>query len=99
MGYCIPPTPPKKAHLHPYSIDSTKKIQNIYFFFSFFSGKTFYFKINDQPIFFKGSNWIPADSFLETVTKSRIENLLQSAKDVNMNVLRVWGGGVKSLKL
>lgn len=61
-------------------------------------GKTFYFKINDQPIFFKGSNWIPADSFLETVTKSRIENLLQSAIDVNMNVLRVWGGGIYEME-
>ncbi|XP_076092568.1 beta-mannosidase-like isoform X1 [Mytilus galloprovincialis] len=61
-------------------------------------GTTFYFKINDQPVFFKGSNWIPADSFLDRVSKSRIENLLQSAKDANMNVLRVWGGGIYEME-
>jgi hypothetical protein len=92
---------PKKKCISTPIVLILQKNSKIFPFFSFlfFSGKTFYFKINDQPIFFKGSNWIPADSFLETVTKSRIENLLQSAKDVNMNVLRVWGGGVKSLKL
>ena len=47
-----------------------------------------------MPIFLKGSNWIPADSFQERITKDRIDNLLQSAKDVHMNALRVWGGGV-----
>lgn len=61
-------------------------------------GRTFYFKINGLPVFFKGSNWIPADSFLERVTQSRIDNLLQSAKDVNINVLRVWGGGIYEME-
>ncbi len=27
------------------------------------SGLTFYFAINDVPVFLKGSNWVPADSF------------------------------------
>ncbi|OWF41123.1 beta-mannosidase-like [Mizuhopecten yessoensis] len=57
-------------------------------------GRTFYFKINGRPIFFKGSNWIPADVFLDRVTPSYVNELLQAAADVNMNVLRVWGGGV-----
>ncbi|KAL5010698.1 hypothetical protein ScPMuIL_013003 [Solemya velum] len=57
-------------------------------------GREFYFVINGQSIFAKGSNWVPADSFLETVTRARIQNRLQSAKDVHMNMLRVWGGGV-----
>lgn len=47
-----------------------------------------------MPIFLKGSNWIPADSFQERVTKDRLRNLLQSAADVHMNAMRVWGGGV-----
>jgi hypothetical protein len=63
-----------------------------YVFFS--SGLSFYFRINNHPIFLKGSNWVPADSFPERVTKDRLRNYLQSAVDANMNCLRVWGGGV-----
>ncbi|XP_072351307.1 beta-mannosidase isoform X2 [Scyliorhinus torazame] len=57
-------------------------------------GLSFYFKINGVPIFLKGSNWIPADAFLDRVTFDVLQNLLQSAVDANMNALRVWGGGV-----
>lgn len=57
-------------------------------------GLTFYFKINELPIFLKGSNWIPADSFKESITESYLEWLMHSARQANMNVLRVWGGGV-----
>ncbi|KAM4052385.1 beta-mannosidase isoform 2-T2 [Anomaloglossus baeobatrachus] len=57
-------------------------------------GLSFYMKINGVPIFLKGSNWIPADSFQDRVTSDRLRNLLQSAVDANMNTLRVWGGGV-----
>lgn len=57
-------------------------------------GLSFYFRVNGVPFFAKGSNWIPADSFLERASPDYIENLLQSAKDANMNMLRVWGGGV-----
>ncbi|KFM71618.1 Beta-mannosidase, partial [Stegodyphus mimosarum] len=57
------------------------------------TGLSFYFQVNGIPFFAKGSNWIPADSFLERVTTEYIENLLQSAKGAHMNMLRVWGGG------
>ncbi|XP_072439843.1 beta-mannosidase isoform X1 [Chiloscyllium punctatum] len=57
-------------------------------------GLSFYFRINGLPVFLKGSNWIPADAFLDRVTFDVLENLLQSAVDANMNSLRVWGGGV-----
>ncbi|XP_014672055.1 PREDICTED: beta-mannosidase-like [Priapulus caudatus] len=57
-------------------------------------GLSFYFKINGVPVFMKGSNWIPADSFKEKVTPSVVRNLLQSAVDAHMNCLRVWGGGI-----
>ncbi|KAL3196769.1 hypothetical protein MRX96_015385 [Rhipicephalus microplus] len=56
-------------------------------------GTEFYFKINGVPIFAKGSNWIPADIFPERVTEAYVRDLLQSAKDANMNMIRVWGGG------
>ncbi|WAR04381.1 MANBA-like protein [Mya arenaria] len=57
-------------------------------------GRTFYFRINGRPVFLKGSNWIPADSFLERVTRDRIYTYLKSAADVHMNAMRVWGGGI-----
>uniref|UniRef100_A0A8C6SKE6 Beta-mannosidase n=1 Tax=Neogobius melanostomus TaxID=47308 RepID=A0A8C6SKE6_9GOBI len=57
-------------------------------------GLSFYFQINGKAIFLKGSNWIPAHSFLDQVTEKTLRNLLQSVADANMNALRVWGGGV-----
>ncbi|CAH1246434.1 MANBA [Branchiostoma lanceolatum] len=57
-------------------------------------GLSFYFKINDLPIFMKGSNWIPADAFKNRITPEYTRYLLQSAVDANMNTLRVWGGGI-----
>jgi len=57
-------------------------------------GKTFIFEINGVPIFCKGANWIPADSFLPRVTRKDYEDLLSLAADANMNMLRIWGGGI-----
>ncbi|XP_050011677.1 beta-mannosidase isoform X3 [Alexandromys fortis] len=57
-------------------------------------GLSFYFKINGLPIFLKGSNWIPADSFQDRVTPELLQVLLRSVVDANMNTLRVWGGGI-----
>nr|XP_020014177.1 beta-mannosidase isoform X2 [Castor canadensis] len=57
-------------------------------------GLSFYFRINGFPIFLKGSNWIPADSFQDRVTSDVLRLLLQSVVDANMNALRVWGGGI-----
>lgn len=59
------------------------------------TGLTFYFKVNDVPIFAKGSNWIPANILPEKgANLTELRFLLQSAKDVHMNMLRVWGGGI-----
>ncbi len=57
-------------------------------------GETFIVRINGVPVFCKGANWIPADNFLPRVTKERYRNLLQKAADANMNMLRIWGGGI-----
>jgi beta-mannosidase len=57
-------------------------------------GKSFTIKVNGAPVFMKGANYIPSDSFLDRVTTDRYRALLQAAKDANMNMLRVWGGGV-----
>ncbi|MFV8330022.1 beta-mannosidase [Flavobacterium sp. LS2R12] len=57
-------------------------------------GKSFYFKIDDKPVYMKGANYIPSDAFLSRVTKKDYEKIVLSAKDANMNMLRVWGGGI-----
>ena len=56
-------------------------------------GKSFAFVVNGVPIFAKGANVIPMDSFPNRVTTARIAAMLQSARDANMNMLRIWGGG------
>ncbi len=58
------------------------------------NGTSFYFRINSRPIFVKGSNWIPPDSFQERVTDQKIQQLLISAQLVGINMLRIWGGGI-----
>ena len=57
-------------------------------------GKSFYFKLNGIPIFMKGANYIPPDSFLPRATDTVYKNIVKNALDSNMNMLRVWGGGV-----
>jgi beta-mannosidase len=57
-------------------------------------GKSFTFVINGVPVFAKGGNWIPADSFPTRITKERYRELVTSVRDTNMNMLRVWGGGI-----
>src|SRR6266568_9496545 len=58
------------------------------------AGKSFTFFINGIPVFAKGANWIPADSFPTRITKEKYRQLVGSARDANMNMLRVWGGGI-----
>ena len=57
-------------------------------------GENFYFELNGQPLFAKGSNYIPCDNFLPRVTDSLYERTIQDAVRANMNMLRVWGGGI-----
>ncbi|WP_235841637.1 beta-mannosidase [Confluentibacter sediminis] len=57
-------------------------------------GTSFYFKVNGFPVFMKGANYIPQDIFLPRTKNSNYEHILSSAKTANMNMLRVWGGGI-----
>lgn len=57
-------------------------------------GKSFEIRLNGVPVFSKGGNWIPADIFPTRITKEKYRNLLESVRDANMNMLRVWGGGI-----
>jgi beta-mannosidase len=56
-------------------------------------GKSFTFVVNGQPIFAKGSDWIPADSFPTRITDAFLEQLIRDAALTHQNMLRVWGGG------
>jgi beta-mannosidase len=56
-------------------------------------GRSFVFVVNSVPIFAKGSNWIPADSFPTRITDGYLESLIRSAAETHHNMLRVWGGG------
>jgi beta-mannosidase len=58
------------------------------------TGSSFYFKLNGIPVFMKGANYIPQDNFIPRVTAEEYKNVVAQAKNANMNMLRVWGGGV-----
>ncbi|MGB7338420.1 MAG: glycoside hydrolase family 2 protein [Phototrophicaceae bacterium] len=57
-------------------------------------GESFYFSCNGVPFFAKGANWIPASPFAGQTSPKEYRKLLQAAKDANMNMMRVWGGGI-----
>jgi beta-mannosidase len=57
------------------------------------AGLGFKFVINGHDVFARGANWIPADALAGRITPETVRNLLQSAVDANMNMIRVWGGG------
>lgn len=57
-------------------------------------GKSFYFKVNGHPLYIKGTNWIPGDSFSPRMTKEEYHKLIKDTKDANMNMIRIWGGGI-----
>ncbi len=56
-------------------------------------GESFTFVVNGVPVFAKGANWIPADSFPTRIDDEHLEHLIRSAAEANFNMLRVWGGG------
>ncbi len=57
-------------------------------------GRAFYVELNGVPVFMKGANYIPQDNFQNRVSRARYEHILGSARAANMNMLRVWGGGI-----
>ncbi len=57
-------------------------------------GKSMSFRCNGVMIFAKGANWIPLDAMPSKQTPERYQQLLTDAKAANMNMLRVWGGGM-----
>ncbi|QSB13614.1 glycoside hydrolase family 2 protein [Natronosporangium hydrolyticum] len=50
--------------------------------------------VNGVPVFVRGVNWIPDDAFVTRVTRQRYAQRLDQACEANLNLLRVWGGGI-----
>ncbi|MGX5696515.1 glycoside hydrolase family 2 protein [Agromyces soli] len=57
-------------------------------------GTPFELLVNEQPVYVKGVNWIPDDAFPSRVDRSRYERRLRQAAAANLNLIRVWGGGI-----
>ena len=51
------------------------------------------FLINGQRVFLKGSNWVPPECFTGTMDEEKYRRYIDLAKKMNLNILRVWGGG------
>ena len=58
------------------------------------AGTPFTLVVNDQPVFVKGVNWIPDDALTVRVTRDRVRRRFEQALDANLNLIRVWGGGL-----
>lgn len=58
------------------------------------AGETFQFVINGRAVFAKGANWIPAHAFVADLPRTAYQPLLEDAALANMNMIRVWGGGI-----
>jgi beta-mannosidase len=54
---------------------------------------SFKVRVNGRDITAMGANWIPADAIPSRITEPVVRDLLESAQAVNMNMMRVWGGG------
>ncbi|MFF3439350.1 glycoside hydrolase family 2 protein [Streptosporangium sp. NPDC002721] len=58
------------------------------------TGEGFTVVVNDTPVFVRGVNWIPDDCFPARVTRDRLAERFGQATGANVNLLRVWGGGL-----
>jgi beta-mannosidase len=57
-------------------------------------GESFYVRVNGHPVFMKGANYIPIDHFTTRVDEARYRALFESTVAANINMLRIWGGGI-----
>lgn len=51
------------------------------------------FKVNGEPVFIRGGNWILSDGLLR-FSKKRYEADIRFHADMNFNMIRIWGGGI-----
>jgi beta-mannosidase len=51
-------------------------------------------RVNGRRIYVRGWNWVPMDVLYGVERADKLEHLLTLARDANVNMLRVWGGGL-----
>lgn len=78
--------PAEKPFITPVNVELVQKPDD--------KGTSFYFNIDGKPVYMKGANYIPADAFVSRLTKNDYRKILTMAKEANMNMIRVWGGGI-----
>ncbi len=57
-------------------------------------GTSFFFEVNNIPLFCGGSDWIPADNFIPRISRERYRDWVKLVADGNQVMIRVWGGGI-----
>ncbi len=57
-------------------------------------GSPFAVHVNGRLIHIRGANWIPDHAFTTEVGRDRYARRIADATEANMNLLRVWGGGI-----
>ena len=55
--------------------------------------------LNGKQIFCQGGNWVPCEPFPSAETDEKIKHLVGLARDMGVNLLRVWGGGLFEKKV
>ncbi len=58
------------------------------------SGSRFCIRVNGEDVFCKGGNWIPCDAIMARADARRYRDLISEARNANINMLRIWGGGI-----
>lgn len=57
-------------------------------------GFSFYFKVNGEPMYARGANYVPEEMIETWINADNTLSLLRQAKEAHFNMLRVWGGGI-----
>ncbi|MDO8586669.1 MAG: glycoside hydrolase family 2 TIM barrel-domain containing protein [Armatimonadota bacterium] len=54
----------------------------------------FSLEVNDRRTYIKGWNWVPLDHMYGGDLSAKYERMLKLAREANVNLIRIWGGGL-----
>ena len=49
--------------------------------------------LNGKRLYLRGANWVPPEALLGQLSEERYRRLVSLAREANINIFRVWGGG------